>query len=66
MYTVSSEDAKNEPNTVTFYSSGQEMLRFNDKGFYVRGVRVNTGDDEPIRVYQAFREWLAWQHLTRE
>lgn len=66
MYTLSSSVAKNEPDTVTFYAGDQEMLRFNARGFYVRGVRVNTSEDEPDKVYKAFREWLTWQHLTRD
>jgi len=54
-----------EPNTVTFYSSGVEALRISDKGFYVRGKKVDQDDKEAQVVYNSFKEWLTWQQLNR-
>ena len=55
----------NEPNAVTFFSSGVETLRISDKGFWVRGKRVKQDGREAEQVYNSFKEWLAWQQLSR-
>ena len=55
----------NEPNAVTFLSGGVEVLRCSDKGFWVRGERVKVDDKEAQTVYNSFKEWLAWQQLSR-
>ena len=55
----------NEPNAVTFFSSGVETLRISDKGFWVRGKKVKVDDKEALIVYNSFKEWLAWQQLNR-
>ena len=55
----------NEPNAVTFFSSGVETLRIGDKGFWVRGKKVKVDDKEALIVYNSFKEWLAWQQLSR-
>ena len=58
-------NAPNEPNAVTFFCSGDEMLRCSDKGFWVRGKKVKVDDKEALTVYNSFKEWLAWQQLSR-
>jgi hypothetical protein len=57
--------APNEPNAVTFFCSGDEMLRCSDKGFWVRGKKVKVDDKEAEQVYNSFKEWLTWQQLSR-
>ena len=52
-------------NTVTFFCSGDEMLRCSDKGFWVRGRLVDQDDKEAQTVYNSFKEWLTWQQLNR-
>jgi hypothetical protein len=54
-----------QPNAVTFFSAGIETLRISDTGFYVRGVRLEQDDNEALTVYNSFKEWLAWQQLSR-
>jgi len=56
---------KETPNTVTFFCSGDEMLRISDKGFWVRGKKIRQSDKEARAVYNSFKEWLSWQQLTR-
>jgi hypothetical protein len=58
-------NGSNEPNAVTFFCSGDEMLRCSDKGFWVRGKKIKQDDREAETVYNSFKEWLAWQQLTR-
>jgi hypothetical protein len=63
-YTVS--DIKlAQPNTTTFFCNGDEILRFSDKGFWVRGKKIKQDDKEAQTVYNSFKEWLTWQHLER-
>ena len=54
-----------QPNAITFFSNGDEMLRCSDKGFYVRGKKIDQDDDEAAIVYNSFKEWLIWQQLSR-
>ena len=54
-----------QPNAITFFSSGVEVLRCSDKGFWVRGQQVSQDDKEAETVYNSFKEWLAWQQLSR-
>ena len=54
-----------QPNTTTFFCNGDEMLRFSDKGFWVRGKQVEQDDKEAKAVYNSFKQWLAYQQLAR-
>jgi hypothetical protein len=54
-----------QSNAVTFFSSGVEMLKCSSKGFWVRGQLVDQDDKEAQTVYNSFKEWLAWQQLSR-
>jgi hypothetical protein len=54
-----------ELNAVTFFSSGVEILKCSDKGFWVRGQLVDQDDKEAEQVYNSFKEWLAWQQLSK-
>ena len=54
-----------QPNAVTFFCSGDEMLRCSDKGFWVRGKKVKVDDKEAEQVYNSFKQWLAYQQLAR-
>jgi len=56
----------NTPNNVVFYCRNEEVLRVSDKGFWVRGVEVKQDALEAENVYNAFTQWLTWQHLTKE
>jgi hypothetical protein len=54
----------NKNNSITFLAAGDELLRMGEDGFYVRGVKVEVDNDEPVKVYTAFKEWLVWQQLA--
>ena len=64
-YTVSDIKFTAPSNAVTFFCSGDEMLRCSDKGFWVRGKQVEVDDKEALTVYNSFKQWLAYQHLAR-
>jgi hypothetical protein len=57
--------APTEPNAVTFFCAGDEMLRFGPDGFYVRGIKLDQDDKEAQLVYNSFKEWLVYQQLAR-
>jgi hypothetical protein len=54
------------PNTITCFAGGIEMLKVADDGFYVRGQKVPVDDKEAETVYNAFKEFLVWSRLTRD
>jgi len=58
-------NSSENPNTTTFFCGGVETLRISDKGFWVRGRKVRQSDCEAEIVYNSFKEWLTWQHITR-
>lgn len=60
------EDAVMEPNSITFYTNGEEMLTIGPEEFRVRGQAVEQDSNEAQAVYQAFKEWLAWSNLQRQ
>jgi hypothetical protein len=64
-YTVSDIKFTAPPNTVTFISGGIEVLSCSDKGFWVRGKKIDQDDNEAQIVYNSFKEWLTWQQLNR-
>jgi hypothetical protein len=53
-----------EQNTIKLFCGGDEMLKFSDKGFWVRGVKIQQDDKEAEHVYNAFKQWLVWAQLT--
>jgi hypothetical protein len=55
-----------DPNTITCMAGGAEMLKVSPEGFWVRGVRVNQDDNEAQAVYNAFKAWMAWAHLSKD
>lgn len=58
----------NDPNThnnITLTGGGEEMLRVDKDGFYVRGVKVEADAKEAEQVYKAFKEWLTWASLSK-
>jgi len=58
-------NSSENPNTTTFFCGGIETLRISDKGFWVRGKKIRQSDREARIVYNSFKEWLVWQHLSR-
>jgi hypothetical protein len=60
-----SDIALTPPNAVTFISGGIEVLSCSDKGFWVRGKKIDQDDREAEIVYNSFKEWLTWQQLNR-
>ena len=70
-YTVSLTDNDwiypQEPkhDDIVLTGGGEEMLRVDKDGFYVRGVKVEADAKEAEQVYKAFKEWLAWASLSR-
>ncbi len=59
-------DVNTAPNNITMITGGTEMLRVAEDGFYVRGTKVPVDDREAETVYNAFREFLVWNRLSRE
>jgi hypothetical protein len=60
------EPKDNQPSNVTLISGTTEMLRVAQDGFYVRGVKVETDENEAAAVYRAFKEFLIYHALTKE
>lgn len=55
-----------EPGAIVLYANANdEMIRIDETGFYVRGVRVPADEHEAETVYNAFKQWLAWANLQR-
>jgi hypothetical protein len=54
------------PNAITCMAGGAEMLKVSDKGFWVRGVKVEQDEQEAKKVYEAFKAWMMWAQLNRE
>lgn len=52
------------PSSITLNAGESEMLRVAADGFYVRGVRLEQDDQECVKVYNAFTQWLNWQILN--
>ena len=52
-------------DNIVLTGGGEEMLRVEKDGFYVRGVKVEADDKEAKQVYEAFKQWLAWATLTK-
>lgn len=52
-------------SSITLNTNGDTMLEVKEDGFYVRGVRVPADENEARAVYESFKSWLAWAHLTR-
>ena len=55
-----------QSNTITCMAGGSEMLKVSDKGFWVRGVKVEQDEQEAQKVYEGFKAWMAWAQLTRD
>lgn len=55
----------NTHNDITLSGGGEEMLRVEKDGFYVRGVKVEADAKEAEIVYKAFKEWLTWASLSK-
>jgi hypothetical protein len=53
-------------NNITMINKGVEMLRVAEDGFYVRGKKIPVDDKEAATVYNAFKEFLIWNRLSRE
>ena len=61
-------DPSRQPNSIIFNAGGDgmnEMIRISPEGFWVRGERVPQDDKEALIVYNAFKEFLTWNALTR-
>ena len=59
-----------EENSIVFNAQANsdytEMIRITPEGFYVRGVKVPADDKEAILVYNAFKEFILWNQMTRQ
>lgn len=62
---VEFHDLTKQPNTITCMAGGEEMLRVGPDGFWVRGVKVAQDAGEAEAVYNAFKQWMAWNYLER-
>jgi uncharacterized protein YprB with RNaseH-like and TPR domain len=52
-------------SAITLYTGADAMLEVKEDGFYVRGVRVPADENEARAVYESFKSWLAWAHLSK-
>lgn len=52
------------PPGIAFLGGGEEMLRIERHGFYVRGVQVEQTQDEAQKVYRAFLSWMRKQGMA--
>lgn len=53
------------PDQIVCNVNSSEMLKVSPEGFWVRGVKVAQDDKEAETVYNAFKEFLVWQRLSR-
>ena len=60
------DDNTSYKNSIILNNKGVEMLRVAEDGFYVRGEKVPVDDREAATVYNAFKEFLVWNRLSRE
>lgn len=58
-------DVNAKPNNLVMLVNETEWIKITEEGFWVRGVRVEQGQEEARIVYDAFREFLMWANLTR-
>ena len=54
------------PNAITCMCGGAEMLKVSDKGFWVRGVKVEQDEGEAQAVYEGFKAWMMWAQMSRD
>jgi hypothetical protein len=54
------------PTYFILHTGNREMLKVAEDGFYVRGKKVPADTDEALAVYNAFKQFLVWQGLTRK
>jgi hypothetical protein len=50
---------------INFNASGEDMLRVAPDGFYIRGIKVPVDDNEALKVYNCFKQWLTWAVITQ-
>jgi hypothetical protein len=63
MYTI--HDPGAEPPGIILQTGAEEHLKITKTGFFVRGKKVNQDDKEAEIVYNAFKEFLTYNALTR-
>jgi hypothetical protein len=52
-------------SNISLYTGSDEMLKITSEGFFVRGVKVTQDDKEAEQVYNAFKQWLAWNLISK-
>ena len=52
-------------NNSIVYGGSAEMLRVTENGFYVKGVKVESDEQEAAAVYRAFKQFLVHHALTK-
>jgi len=65
MSKLSIRDPNTKPNNLVMLVNETEWIKISEDGFWVRGVKVEQGPNEARVVYEAFREFLMWNNLTR-
>ena len=55
-----------QPTAITCMAGETEMLKVSDKGFWVRGVKVEQDEQEARKVYEGFKAWMMWSQMTRD
>lgn len=54
------------PDQIICNVNASEMIKVSPEGFWVRGVKVPQDNNEAETVYNAFKEFLVWQRLSRD
>lgn len=60
------DDYGNSQDNIRLTGGGEEMIRIEKDGFYVRGEKVPQDEKEAKRVYEAFKQWLTWSIIDRD
>ena len=63
IYTI--HDPGAEPSSIILQTGADEHLKITKTGFFVRGVKVEQDSKEAEIVYNAFKEFLTYNALTR-
>jgi hypothetical protein len=63
VYTI--RDPELDPGTIIITCDTEEMIKISKTGFFVRGIPVQQDDREAKIVYNAFKEFLTYNALTR-
>jgi hypothetical protein len=66
MIHIHAEMAEDFSSSITFDTgAGEMLLRVAKDGFYVRGIKLEQDENEALKVYDSFCQWLEWAQLNK-